>query len=203
MKNIRLLSLLILAVALSACAKRDSEFAARYAKNRAGAQVVDGPKAEAAGEQAAAVGIEADIVGVEKYFSDMATSYGPYIIRATLLLNSSQVPITMSHTGLTKVEGVTTIEGYTVVFRAICLNTACEPYYSSMEVYQNNVLQIQVGLKKHFNAALVDADRYQFFQPQEAKPLVGTSNADTNGLVGYLNSGSSGATGTPGTGLIQ
>lgn len=195
MKKLNLLIILVMAsLTLAACAKRDSEFAARYKTNKAGAEVVDGHKAQEAAEQAATQGLEADIVAVQKYFTDM-NSYGPYIVTARILINNYEMPITMSHTMTNGqhnvVRGSSTIAGHTVVFNAVCGNAECSPYYAAMEVYQNNQMVMQVGLMKHFNAAQVGLDRYQFFKPTEALPLVGNPMSGAPGMVDFLKSASS------------
>lgn len=195
-------ALVVVSLALSACAKKDSEFAARYAKNKAGALVVDGKKTQEAAEYAAALGLEADIVAVQKYFSNMDTEYGPYLVMAKILINNKEIPVTMSHIGTKIVEGQTTVDGHVVVFHSICSNAACSPYYAAMEVYKNGERLIQVGLRKYFNPTAQQKDLYEFFKPADALPLMGTTLDDTRGMVGYLNANSGAATANS-SGFIQ
>lgn len=185
--KILLITLLAATLGLSACAKKNSEFAARYAKNKMGADVADGAKTQVAGELAAAQGLEADIVNIQRHWTPEGQP-GPRVVISTILINNQEMPVTTSHGGTEVVEGRVDINGYTVVFHAMCGSTTCNPYYAAMEVYQNNKLIIQEGVRKYFEqSSAEDKDIYQWFQPSEARPLLGTDSWDPSGVIGFLN----------------
>ncbi|WP_413567978.1 hypothetical protein ACLWBD_09085 [Bdellovibrio sp. HCB117] len=191
MKDAKFLIITLLAVAamsLSACAKKDSEFAARYQRNKMGATVVDGAKTQAAGEQAAAQGLEADVVNVTRHWTPEGQP-GPRVVISTILVNNQEVPVTTVHSGTEQVNGRVDIAGYVVAFHAMCGNATCNPYYATMEVYQNNRMIIQEGVRVFFDKQTpADEDRYQWFKPEESLPLVGAGGvSDPTGMVGYFN----------------
>lgn len=189
MKDYKILFIALTAVALtmSACAKKNSEFAARYAKNRMGAEVADGVKTQAAGEQAEAQGLLADIVNIQRYWTPESQP-GPRVVMSTILINDQEMPVTTSHVGTEIVEGRVDVNGFTVVFHAMCGSVTCNPYYASMEIYQNNKMIIQEGVRKYFDKVTPDdRDVYQWFQPSEALPLMGVDSQDPQGMVGFLN----------------
>ncbi|MGZ3801657.1 MAG: hypothetical protein ACXVCL_17520, partial [Bdellovibrio sp.] len=88
--TVTLLSILAAATMISACARKSSDFAERYARNRMGAQVIDGPKTQQAAEQAAAQGLTAvDIVDIKKYWTS-ANEPGPRFVTAVILIDDQQ-----------------------------------------------------------------------------------------------------------------
>ncbi|MEN0059408.1 MAG: hypothetical protein AAGB31_11285 [Bdellovibrio sp.] len=170
-------------LSLGACAKKDSEFASRYSKNKMGARVVDGSKTQTAGESAAAQGLEADIVGLSLQANGDVNT-----VTAMILINNYQMPVTTTHGGTETVEGTTTINGYQVAVHAMCGNTSCDTYFIAMEVYKNGTMLIQEGVKKYFvSYSTEDQDVYNWFTPAEALPFIGAHSMDTKGMVGYLN----------------
>lgn len=180
-------AMLFVAVALSACAKKDSNFAERYAKNRAGATVVDGVKTQQAAESAAAEGLEADIVGATRSMADLGVS-GPRIIRATILINQTEFPVTSVHHGTEIVHGSVDVDGYSINYHALCANYYCNPYYAAMEVYKNGRIVIQEGIRIYFDKTSPEhQDVYQWFSPGNELPLLGADSQDVRGMVGFLN----------------
>ncbi|MGZ3817880.1 MAG: hypothetical protein ACXWRZ_14495, partial [Bdellovibrio sp.] len=170
--TVTLLSILAAATMISACARKSSDFAERYARNRMGAQVIDGPKTQQAAEQAAAQGLTAvDIVDIKKYWTS-ANEPGPRFVTAVILIDDQQTTVTTNHYGSNVAEGYVDIKGYRIVYHAVCANEECNPYYSSLEVFQNNKMLIQEGVMKYFNTGDTQNDYYQWFQPSEALPLV-------------------------------
>lgn len=190
----------------TACAKKDSDFAARYAKNKLGATAVDGEKTLEASDQAAAQGVEADVVSLQRYWTPSGQP-GPRVVMATILVNNQQVPVTTSHVGTEVAEGSLNVGNYRVVFHAMCANETCNPYYAALEVYdntQNQKMIIQEGVRKYFDVTSSDQkDLYQWFTPNKALPFIVNSNAfDVNGMVGYLNQGSAGSSATTNSGIV-
>ncbi|WP_374030251.1 hypothetical protein [Bdellovibrio bacteriovorus] len=172
---------------MTACAKKDSEFAARYAKNKMGASVVDGAKTQEAGEQAAAQGLEADIVGVKRYWTPQGQP-GPRVVMATILINNTEFPVTSHHYSTEIVDGSVDVNGYNIRYHAMCGNDECNPYYAAMEVYQNGRIVIQEGIRIYFDKTKPEhQDLYQWLSPGNELPLLGSSQTDPRGMVGYLN----------------
>lgn len=189
MKDFKFLFVTLLATAaftMSACAKKDSEFAARYAKNKMGASVADGKKTQEAGERAQAQGLLADVVDIKKYFVPEGQP-GPRVVMAKILINDQEMPVTTHHWGTEKVEGRVDVNGFTVVYHAMCGTVDCNPYYAAMEIYKNNQMVIQEGVRKYFDERAADGDLYQWFTPENALPLLGSDSADTRGMIGFLN----------------
>lgn len=181
------ISLMTIALTMSACGKKNSDFAARYAKNKMGAQVADGHRTQAAGELAAAQGLEADVVNIQRFWTPEGQP-GARFVTSTILINNQEMPVTTTHGGTEVVEGKVDVNGYTVVFHSMCANVSCNPYYASLEVYQNNKMIIQEGVRKYFEKTNTDEiDLYQWFQPAEALPFIGADSLDAKGMVGYLN----------------
>lgn len=194
MRNFKTVFIPLIAVSMMifnvSCAKKDSDFAARYAKNKMGATVVDGQKTQEAGEQAAAQGLEADVVDIQRYWTPEGQA-GPRVVMSTILINNQQVPVTTYHSGTEVSEGVVNVGNYKVVFHAMCANTSCGTYYAALEVYQNTGLIIQEGIRKHFDiTGSEQQDLYQWFAPDKFLPFIQNSNiVDVNTMVGFLNQG--------------
>jgi hypothetical protein len=173
---------------LSACAKQDSEFAAKYAKNGMGASVQDGGAAQRAGTYAEENGLQADIIGLSK-----SNSGGTNVLRATILVNNRQRDVESQHAGTEVIEGVTSVDDYEIRYHAVCTNSNCEPAFVAIEVYaymkNHNQQLLQVGVKKYFNQNTGDA--YQWFSPAESMKFMGSSFTDASALVGFLNKSSS------------
>jgi len=193
MKSLKtlLVPALVAIVALSAgCAKKDSDFAARYATNGAGASAKDTNVAADAGEFAAAKGLNrADIVQVTRN-----TGSGGSTVISQVVINNQQIQVTTQHSGTEQRDGSLQIGNYYIQFHAMCANTACEPYFAAMEVYSNNELLIQEGIRIHFNNQSQSV--YQLFPPSLARVFFHQNMNNTGGVVGYLNSFTSGSTGS-------
>lgn len=186
--------LIILGIAsvfvFTACAKKNSSFASRYAKNGVGANVVNGEKTQQAAEQAAASGLIADVVDIQRQW--LAPVEQGLRVTSMILINNQQMPVVTTHKATEVVQGRVDVSGYTVVFHAMCANEACNPYYAALEVYQGTVLKIQEGVRKYFDGAnAADLDSYQWFNAKDALPFMGANVTDTAGMVGFLNQGAS------------
>ncbi|UOF02009.1 hypothetical protein [Bdellovibrio reynosensis] len=181
MKNLKLIfcSLMIMSMT-AACAKKDSEFAARYARNRMGAPVADGKKTQEAAENAEAQGLLADVVRIESAYNNSQSAK----IEAFVLINDQEMLVSTTHarnSGNYDASGVAqgTVEkaGFTIVFRSFCASNtelACSRYYASLEIYKNGALVIQEGVLRDF----VDPDknRYQWYAPDSAKSFEALTN---------------------------
>ena len=173
---------LLALLALSGCAKKDSEFAARYATNGAGIAAKDASAAADAGEYAAAKGLtRADIVQ-----STRNSNGNGVVVISQVVINNQQIQVTTQHTGTEIREGSLQVGGYYIQFHAMCANAACEPYFAAMEVYSNNQLLIQEGVRIHFNNPSQSV--YQLFSPSLARIFYYQNMNNTGGVVGYLNS---------------
>ncbi|MNL05497.1 hypothetical protein D3C87_1260980 [compost metagenome] len=168
-------------VALGGCAKKDSDFAARYATNGAGAAVKDGQTAAEAGEYAATKGLtRADIVQVTR-----STNGNGATVVSQVVINNQQIQVTTQHAGTEIREGSLQVGAYYIQFHAMCANATCEPYFAAMEVYSNNQLLIQEGIRIHF--ANPAKSVYQLFSPALARTFYYQNMNNTGGVVGYLN----------------
>lgn len=199
MRNLVYTVVLVSSLLLSACAKTDSEFAERYKKNSMGAEVVDGVKTQEAAENAEGQGLMADVLGMNK-----SSSGNMHTVTAMIAINNFQVPVTTTHssTDLRVTKGSVNVDGFLVIYSAVCSNAACNPFYVSLEVQQNSRMLIQEGVRKYFDGVAGD-DTYQWFTPEEARPLIsgpsfsGSDLVNGNVLVGFLNGKSSnGSTGS-------
>ncbi|MFS4459924.1 hypothetical protein [Bdellovibrio sp. HCB2-146] len=181
--NVFKIPALIALLALAACAKKDSDFAARYARNGTGAAAVNIEETGAAGEYAAGKGLHtADIVGLQRTRNGTAAQ-----ITGQIVLNNQQIQVTTQHTGSEVREGAVRVGNYQVQFHAMCLNSSCEPYFAAMEVYTSSgEFLIQEGVRIYFN----DPSRsvYQLFKPGSARVFFNGKLADPSSMVGYLNS---------------
>lgn len=168
-------------LALSGCAKKDSDFAARYATNGAGATAKDANVAADAGEYAASKGLtRADIVQVTR----SSNGNGSTVV-SQVVINNQQIQVTTQHTGSEIREGSLQIGGYYIQFHAMCPTNSCEPYFAAMEVYSNNELLIQEGIRIHFNTPSQSV--YQLFSPSLARTFYYQNMNNPGGVVGYLN----------------
>jgi hypothetical protein len=181
----------VIALALSACAKKDSEFAARYAVNAAGASGVDAGSSGEADKEAIAAGVsQFDVLNV----TNNGSSNGQ-VITALLIVNGKQKTVSTTHNTLQLHTGSDQADGgFRIVYNVVCGSQACNPVYIAAEIYRGNesVAIKQVGYRKYFN---MDAklDRYQFFKGKDAKKLIAGNTFDykdmndTSVMVGYLN----------------
>ncbi|XGC79338.1 hypothetical protein ACES2L_08350 [Bdellovibrio bacteriovorus] len=174
MKNLKLIfcSLMILTMT-AACAKKDSEFAARYAKNRMGAEVADGKKTQEAAEAAEAQGLMADVIDVSTVSQNWETAN----VRAKILINDQEMTVTTTHylnagnyDPSLVAQGTVEKAGFTIVFRSFCASASpmvCARYYASLEIYKNGSLVIQEGILKGFDGKT--RDTYQWYKPDSVK----------------------------------
>jgi hypothetical protein len=174
---------------MGACAKKDSDFAAKYAKNAAGGSAINADAAGNADEVAKTNGISLDVLQLNK-----SANGSEQVITSVLIVNQKQIPVTTRHNaGLQVSRGSTQIDGFTVVYNAVCGNQACDPVYITAEAYKpgNNSAIIQLGYRKYFSVQ--NLDRYQFFTGNEIKNIISGSSfsandmTNTSVMVGYLN----------------
>lgn len=174
---------LSLALALSACGKKDSSFQARYMKNAFGAQAVDPALNQAAATQADAMGYQLDVVGITgaKYAD------GRLKITSSIMVNNQVQNIYTVHSQPGQVvKGQVTLNGLTLVVETTCMDQNCEPFYMSVAGFKGSQQVIQEGIKKSFVNS--EYDRYQWFQSGAFKPFWNGSSSDINSVIGFLNS---------------
>lgn len=150
MKNAKVyLYILAAAVALSACAKRDNEFAAR--KNGAGAPIVNGQQAANADAAAAAAGYTVDIMGIQQ----PVQSGGGLSVTSTISVNSKNYQINTTHYQIGQVSTTSaTFDGATFQVSGVCGSETCSPYYLVIEISRvvngGNQRIKQMAMRKYF-----------------------------------------------------
>lgn len=188
MKSYRLFltSVFLIAVTVSGCGKK-SDFKSRYSKSGTGAPVADGPKADAAGEQAQARGVSADIVDIARNFVHSG-QMGPDAVRLVVRINNRDIPLSTVHNGTEITEGAFNSGEFLLMYSAMCGDVGCSSYFSSIDVYRNSEKIVQLGILHHFEPSLDGGfNVYQMFTPQESKPFFVGDSWDERGMVGYLN----------------
>jgi hypothetical protein len=146
MKNSKVyLYILSAAVALTACAKRDNEFAAR--KNGAGAPIVNGQQADNADAAAAAAGYTVDILGIQQ----PVQSGGGLSVTSTISVNSKSYQINTTHYSIGQVSTTTaTFDGANFQVSGVCGSETCSPYYLVIEITRNGQRINQKAMRKYF-----------------------------------------------------
>lgn len=187
------------ALFLGACAKTDSDFAQRYAKNAAGGDAINPLMAGEADQIAIAAGVNLDVINLTKSVETVTNGnqqIQQQVIQSTLIVNQREVPVTTRHAQnnfLQMTSGSLKINDVTVVFNAVCGSQECNPVYISVEAYKanSNAPVIQLGFRKYFT--IQGLDRYQKFAAADAKRLIKSNSfsandmSDTTVMVGYLN----------------
>lgn len=189
MRQIKFTALIVLALSLTACGSKDPNYAAKFAVNGMGATVANGTTTASAAATAEADGVTVDITSMNVSSVDD----GSTAITSIISLNGQTGSITTFHTGNEQNGGTITINGYTVDYDALCLDS-CSTYYISVNVMSSTgSLIVQEGVRKSF--ATYDSDTgagtaiYQMFAAADAlTTFVNTSNLnDPNTMVGYLS----------------
>lgn len=187
-------AVLIAALALSACAKKDSDFAAKYKTNKMGAEAANVEETAAADALALAAGVDIDIVAITR-----ATSSTEKVVTSTVVINNYQVSLTTRHAAQEIRTGQMTSGNVTITASAVCALASCNPYYVSIQIYKDNKLLMQQGVRKYFDAnggGSNTLDRYAKIKPEDSIPLTSGSTYSTADLtndktiVGYLNTNS-------------
>lgn len=132
------------ALALSACAKRDSEFKAR--KNASGATYV-GVRSEAADAAAAAAGYDTDILAVSQ---PQAIANG-LSVSSYLKVNTSNYKVTTTHTSVGTISTLRqNLNGADFEINAVCATAECNPYYLVINITRGGQQIKQTAMKKYF-----------------------------------------------------
>lgn len=137
---------MIAAMAVSACAKRDSEFSAR--KNAAGASYVNDQQAAAADQAAAASGYVTDIL---KIMNPMQTSTGSLSVTSQIRVNNNAYQIVTTHSNVNTVSStMANFDGANFEVAGICGSDVCNPYYLVINISRNGQPIKQTAMKKYF-----------------------------------------------------
>lgn len=147
MKNTKIyMYIVVAAFAFSACAKRDSEFAAR--KNASGASFVNDQQAAAADQAAAANGYVTDIL---KVLSPTQTSTGALSVTSQIKVNNNTYQIVTTHPQVNAVSSTTAnFDGANFEVAGICGSDICNPYYLIINITRNSQRIKQTAMKKYF-----------------------------------------------------
>lgn len=183
--NLFLMSLVVIALTVSGCGKK-SDFKSRYSKSGTGAPVADGPKADAAGEQAQAQGVSADIVNISRNFVHPG-QMGPDAVQLVVRINNRDIQISTDHNGSQITEGALNSGEFLLMYSAMCGDVGCSSYFSSIDVYKNSQKIVQLGILHHFDESVGGYNVYQMLTPQESKPFFVGDSWDDRGMVGFLN----------------
>jgi hypothetical protein len=148
------LYILAAAVALSACAKRDSEFAAR--KNGAGAPIVNGQQAANADAAAAAAGYSVDIMGIQQPIQNG----GGLSVTSTISVNNKNYQINTTHYAIGQVSSTSAnFDGATFQVSGVCGSETCSPYYLVIEITRNGQRIKQMAMRKYFYYSNANSNR--------------------------------------------
>lgn len=181
------------ALMMSACAKKDDNYAEKFGVNAMNARGVDTDKiadADAAEKEAGLA--EFDVIEMTKVSAGTQQQ-----VRAILIVNNKQIPVTTTHGSQLQVSrGSVIVDGFTLVYNAVCGNLSCNPIYVTVESYRQGqtVPVSQLGLRKYFDIKDTDKlDRYQKFTKDQARLIIrgsvfaASDMNDTAVMVGYLN----------------
>lgn len=182
-------AVLVAALALSACAKTDSDFAAKYRENKMGAGAANVEETADADQIALGEGLDIDIVKMDKSLNGSEK-----VITSTVAINNYQFPLTTRHAGIELRSGSMNVNGNVrIEASAVCGNTNCTSYFIAINAYKDNKLIIQEGVRKYFDTSSTSLDRYAKLKAERSLPLIrGTSWTsadmyDGTVMVGYLN----------------
>lgn len=137
--------ILAAALAITACAKRDSEFRAR--KNAAGATLVDTPRTDAANAAAAAAGYDTDILGI------LQPQVAGNALRVTsyLRVNATTYQVMTTHSAVGTIsQAQQYLEGANFEVNGVCATEHCNPYYLIINITRNGQQIKQTAMKKFF-----------------------------------------------------
>lgn len=138
-------ALVVLAFTLMACAKRDSEFAAR--RNAAGAAYVNGDQAAAAEANAAANGYKTDILEI----ATPVYKSGIYEVTSTVRVNDVNYRIVTTHSqpGIIS-ETRADFAGANYAVSGVCGDDQCTFYFLVINITRNGQPILQTAMKKNF-----------------------------------------------------
>jgi len=145
-KNAKIyLYIAVAALALSACAKRDSEFAAR--KNGAGAPIVNGQQAANADAAAEAAGYKVDIMDIKT----PVQSGNGLSVTSTISVNDKNYQINTTHPQVGQVSSTTAnFDGASFKVSGVCGSETCSPYYLVIEISRGGQRIKQTAMRKYF-----------------------------------------------------
>lgn len=194
--SISFATVLAAALALTACAKKDSDFAARYAKNKMGAEAANTQETGEADTAALEQGVDVDIIAITRN-----SNAAEKVVTSTVILNNQQTTMTTRHTGTEQRTGELVSGNTKLTVYAVCANANCNPYYVSLQVYKDGKLVIQEGVRKYFDmpASSTNLDRYAKLKPERSLPLIRGSSYtsadiyDGTVMVGYLSGNATGS----------
>lgn len=146
-KNIRVyIYILVAAVALSACAKRDSDFKAR--KNAAGGVYVNGNQGLAADNAAAAAGYNTDILAIQP---PQSNSNGALSVTSYIKVNNNNYQVVTTHTQALAISKTNqNFDGANFEVNGVCGTDTCSPYYLVINITRNGQQIKQTAMKKFF-----------------------------------------------------
>lgn len=161
-------AVMVLALALSACAPRSETPAERLMDEALGAQgaVTDG--SAFTGATADAEGLRVDFSKIEApHFSSKGGSDGLYV-QVELTLNGETRAVWTNHFNpssgyVSGASGETLIAGHQVRVSSYCKTTACRQYYIVAEISRDGLPLLQVGLRYDFDS--ISLRRYTIRAP--------------------------------------
>lgn len=189
-KNRRVYLYIVIAVmALSACAKRDSEFKSR--KNGAGASAVGGAQTDAADAAAAAAGYDTDILGI---MQPQTTANGALSITSYIKVNTNNYQVVTTNTAVNAISKTQQVfDGANFEISGVCGSENCSPYYLIINITRNGQQIKQTAMKKFFyytgadstNDLFLSRGVGEFLSVQEAISTLDQAVVEAEGS-GYL-----------------
>lgn len=139
------LYIVVAALALTACAKRDNEFAAR--KNGAGAPIVNGQQAANADAAAEAAGYKVDIMAIQP----PVQAGSGVSVTSTISVNNKNYQINTTHNSVGQVSQTSgAFDGANFQVSGVCGSDTCSPYYLVIEITRNGQRIKQTAMRKYF-----------------------------------------------------
>lgn len=134
------------ALLITACAKRDSEFAAR--KNAAGANYINDKQSAAADANAIANGVDTDIQQIQ---NPVATSNGGLSVSSLIRVNTQVYQVVTTHFSAGTISSTSAnLNGATFDISGVCGSDVCNPYYLVVSISRNGQRIKQTAMKKYF-----------------------------------------------------
>lgn len=172
-KNFRVYAFIVVAaLALAGCAKRDSDFKAR--KNALGATDVGGNRSQAADDMAKQMGYDVDILTIQAPYMG---NNGTLSVDSYLKVNATAYKVTTSH-GQVGMDSQTSghFDGADFHIVGRCATQNCNPYYLVLSITRNGQQIKQTAVKKFFyytstestNDIFMSIGAGQFMSPTQA-----------------------------------
>ena len=162
--------------AFAGCAKKDSNFASKYAKNTMGAAAINADASATAYQNA---GFFMDFIDIRTV--DYGTS-GTFQFSTTIVIGEVvrevRTSINASSTGLVFTNTIN-MAGRRVDLAAKCSDSQCTQYFFVATAYEGNQAKLQLGYK-FVRMGTVDNDKYQ--------ALGTTQITSVENMMSYLNS---------------